>query len=187
MNNPRLAARYAKSIIDLAVEGNQLDVVYNDMQFILRTCKTNPDFVAVLRSPVIKPTSKGKIIEAITRDRVSGLTSSFIKLLVAKTRELNLPEIADAFVDQYNVIKDIHKVKITTAVPMSETLKTSILQKVMGDIPLKNIDLETVVDDSLIGGFILESEGRLIDASISKDLKDISMQFLDNQYLHKIR
>jgi F-type H+-transporting ATPase subunit delta len=187
MNNPRLAARYAKSIIDLAVDNNQLEVVYNDMQFILRTCKTNPDFVAILRSPVIKPTSKGKIIEAITSDRVSGLTSSFIKLLVSKTRELNLPEIAEAFVDQYNTIKDIHKVKITTAVLMSKTLKTSILQKVMGDTPLKNIDLETVVDDKLIGGFILESEGRLIDASISKDLKEISMQFLDNQYLHKIR
>jgi F-type H+-transporting ATPase subunit delta len=187
MNNPRLATRYAKSIIDLAVEANQLDVVYSDMQFILRTCKTNPDFVAILRSPVIKPTSKGKIIEAITTERVSRLTSSFIKLLVSKTRELNLPEIAEAFVDQYNVIKDIHRVKITTAVPMSETLKTSILQKVMGDTPLENIDLETVVDDKLIGGFILESEGRLIDASISKDLKEISMQFLDNQYLHKIR
>jgi F-type H+-transporting ATPase subunit delta len=187
MNNPRLATRYAKSIIDLAVEKNQLAAVYNDMEFILRICKTNPDFVAVLRSPIIKPTSKGKIIESITKERVSELTSAFIKLLVAKTRELNLPEIAEAFVDQYNVISNIHKVKITTAVQISETLKTAILSNVLENTPLGSINLETVVDKALIGGFILETEGKSIDASILKDLKEIRMQFLNNEYLHRIR
>jgi len=187
MNNPRLATRYAKSIIDLAVEKSQLDEVYADMKFILNVCKTNPDFVAVLRSPVIKPTSKGKIIESITRERVSAITTGFIKLLVIKTRELNLPEIAEAFVDQYNAIKNIHKVKITTAVEMSESLKTAILSNVLENMPLASIDLETVVDDSLIGGFILETEGRSVDASILKDLKEIKMQFQNNEYLHRIR
>jgi len=187
MNNPRLATRYAKSIIDLAVEKNQLDTVYSDMKFILRICKTNPDFVALLRSPIIKPTTKGKIIGAVTNTAVSDLTAAFIKLLVSKTRELNLPEIADAFVDQYNEIKNIHKVKLTTAVPVSDGFRTTVLSKVLEDMPLANIDLDTVVDDSLIGGFILESEGKLIDASILKDLKEIKMQFLNNEYLHRIR
>ena len=187
MNNPRLATRYAKSIIDLAVEQKQVDAVYNDMQFILRICKSNPDFLAVLRSPIIKPTAKGKIIEAITKERVSVLTSSFIKLLVAKTRELNLPEIAEAFVDQYNILNKIRKVKITTAVVMSDELKASILSKVIEDTPLERIDLETVVNPELIGGFILETEGKALDASILRDLKDVRMQFLSNDYLHKIR
>jgi F-type H+-transporting ATPase subunit delta len=187
MNNPRLATRYAKSIIDLAVEQNQLAAVYDDMKFILRICKTNPDFVALLRSPIIKPTSKAKIIGSITKERVSALTSAFIKLLVVKTRELNLPEIADAFVDQYNTINGIHKVKITTAVPMSETLQSTILANVLENMPPASIDLEAIVDQALIGGFILETEGRSIDASILKDLKEIKMQFLDNEYMHKIR
>jgi len=187
MNNPRLATRYAKSIIDLAIERDQLDAVYNDMKFILRICKSNPDFVAVLRSPIINPTSKGKIIESITKTSVSGLTTAFIKLLVSKTRETNLPEIAGAFVDQYNDINNIHKVKIITAVEMSESLKTEILSKVLEEIPLSSIDLEAVVDRELIGGFILETANRSLDASISRDLKEIKMQFLNNDYLHKIR
>jgi F-type H+-transporting ATPase subunit delta len=64
MINPRLATRYAKSIVDLAIEQKQLDTVYADMKFILRICKSNPDFLAVLRSPIIKPTAKGKVIES---------------------------------------------------------------------------------------------------------------------------
>lgn len=187
MNNPRLATRYAKSIIDLAVEQNLLDAVYNDMRFILRICKTNPDFVALLRSPIIKPSTKGKIIESITFDQVNKLTSAFIKLLVTKTREINLPEIAGAFVDQYNVIKNIHKVKITTAVEMSEDLKATILKKVQEGMPSGTIDMEAVVNESLIGGFILETGSRSIDASILRDLKDVKKQFLNNDYLHKLR
>ena len=187
MKNPRLATRYAKSIVDLAVEQNQLDAVYSDMKFILSICKTNPDFVALLRSPIIKPTAKGKIIEAITKERVSVLTSAFIQLLVTKTRETNLQEIAASFVDQYNVINNIHKVKITTAVEMSESLQNAILSKVKENTPSGTIDLETAVNESLIGGFILETGGKSIDASILRDLKDVKKQFLNNDYLHQIR
>jgi F-type H+-transporting ATPase subunit delta len=187
MNNPRLATRYAKSIVDLAVEQNQLDAVCNDMKFILRICKSNPDFVALLRSPIIKPTTKGKIIASITKERVSVLTSAFIKLLVAKTREINLPEIAEAFVDQYNIINNIHKVKITTAVEMSESLRASILSKVKESTPSGSIDMETVVNEDLIGGFILETNNRSIDSSVLRDLKDVKKQFLNNDYLHKLR
>jgi F-type H+-transporting ATPase subunit delta len=187
MNNPRLATRYAKSIVDLAIEQNQLEVVYNDMKFVLRICKSNPDFVALLRSPIIKPNTKAKIIESITKERVSVLTSAFIKLLVVKTREINLPEIAGAFVDQYNAINNIHKVKITTAVPMSDNLRESILSKVTAGNAAGTIDLETAVNELLIGGFVLETEGKLLDASILRDLKDVKKQFLNNDYLHKIR
>lgn len=187
MTNPRLATRYAKSIIDLAIEQKQLDAVYADMKFLLRICKSNPDFLAVLLSPIIKPSSKGKIIESITKERVSELTSAFIKLLVTKTRETNLPEIAAAFVDQYNVINNIHKVKITTAVPMGEALQNAILSKVKEGNPNGSIDLETVVNQALIGGFILETAGKLLDASILRDLKDVKKQFLNNDYLHKLR
>ena len=187
MNNPRLASRYAKSILDLAVEKNQLDEVYKDMKFILQVCKTNPDFVAVLRSPVIKETVKGKILRTVAGDNVGPLTAGFVRLLILKARELHLPEIAASFVEQYNEIKDIHKVKISTAVPISEDLKKSILVKSMPDVPLERIELESVVDESLIGGIILEIEGRLIDASIRRELREVRMQFLNNDYLHKIR
>ena len=187
MNNPRLATRYAKSILDLAVEQNQLEIVYQDMRFILSICKSNPDFVALLRSPIIKPTAKAKIIESITRERVNDLTTAFIKLLVIKIREINLPEIAAAFVDQYNTIKNIQKVKITTAVQISDTLRDAILAQIEGNTPSTSIDLETAVNPALIGGFVLETKDKILDASILKDLKDVGKQFLNNDYIHRIR
>lgn len=187
MTNPRLATRYAKSLVDLAVEQNQLDIVYNDMKLITSICKSNPDFVAVLRSPVINEFKKGKIVQSITKQYVCTLTTAFIDLLVRKSRETNLPEIAEAFVTQYNTINNIHKVKLTTAVAISEEVKNNIIAKVKSTTAINKIELETLVKDELIGGFVLESAGTLVDASVLRDLKDVKKQFLNNDYIHKIR
>jgi F-type H+-transporting ATPase subunit delta len=188
MNNPRLAGRYAKSLLDLATEQNQVDAVYADMKWLHKICKSNPDFVNMLRSPVIKPTAKSKIIESITKERVCTLTSAFIQLLVRKNRETNLPEIATTYIDQFNELRNIHKVKITTAEPISEEMKNAIMANVTANASAgQTFEIETTVENELIGGFVLETDGTLVDASILRDLKDIHKQFLNNDYLHRIR
>ncbi len=187
MNNPRLAGRYAKSLLDLSIEQNILDAVYMDIKFLGRICKSNPDFVAVLKSPVIKADNKAKILESITKSRVSELTTMFIQLLVRKSRESNLPEIVKAFIEQYNTLKDIHHVKITTAIQMSAEAEQSILDKVRSNTTIQNIELEKFVDDELIGGFKLEVGGTLVDASVLRDLNDVKKQFKNNEYIQQLR
>lgn len=187
MNNPRLAGRYAKSILDLATELNQLDAVYADMKLLQDICKTNADFTALLRSPIVKPSTKDKILDAVVAGRIGTTTATFIKLLVNKGRESFLPEIANAFIDQYNTIKGIFKVKLTTATAVGDDVKDYIVNKVKSSTTIQNIELETVVKDELIGGFTLEMQDTLVDASILRDLKDIKKQFLENVYIQKIR
>lgn len=187
MQNPRLAGRYAKSLLDLATELNQLDAVCADMKLLQEIVKMSPDFTAVLRSPIIKPTTKEKILDAVVAGKISNTTATFIKLLVTKSRENYLPEIANAFIDQYNSIKGIYKVKLTTATPVGDDVKDYIVNKVKSETAIKNIELETVVKDELIGGFTLEMQDTLVDASILRDLKDIKKQFLENVYIQKIR
>jgi F-type H+-transporting ATPase subunit delta len=187
MNNPRLAARYAKSIIGLAIEQGQLDSVYADMKFIRFVCKSSPDFVSVLKSPIFTSDKKQQLIESVTQERISQLSTLFIRLLVRKTRENALPEIAEAVLDQYNQIKGIHKVKLTTASPLSPDLQEMIVSKIKSNTPIQQIELETSVNDSIIGGFKLEIGDMLIDASILRDLNDVKKQFLSNDYVHKLR
>ena len=187
MNNPRLAIRYAKSLIDLATEKGVLEEVIKDIKFLQSICRSNPDFVAVLKSPIIKEDKKNHIIDAITSGRISKLTELFIKLLGSKGRESNLPEIIPAFIEQYNSIKGIHKAKLTTASPIGEDLKNTFINKIKSSAKVDNIELETSVDEKLIGGFVLEMEGKLVDSSILRDLKDVKKQFMNNDYVHKLR
>ena len=186
MTNPRLATRYAKSLLDLAIEQNQLDAVYADMKLLKQITNSNPDFVNLLRSPVIASDKKDKIIEAVISSRVSKLTMLFAKLLTAKTRESNLPEISTAFIHQYNKLKNIHTVKLTTAVPVSDEVKKGIIEKVKGTVT-GSIELETAVQEELIGGFTLQMGDTLVDATVLRDLNDVRKQFMNNEYVHALR
>ncbi len=93
MPNPRLATRYAKSVLDLSIERGQLDKVYADMLFLQNITKGSRELVNMLRSPVVPSDKKNKAMETIIGSRVSDLTSAFIRLLITKGREGDLPEV----------------------------------------------------------------------------------------------
>ena len=187
MPNPRLAGRYAKSVIDLAVERNQLEALYKDMLYLQSMIQGSRELVSFLRSPVIKGDKKQKIVDALTQGKISELTAAFIRLLINKTREEHLPEIVGSSITLYNTMKGIHKVKLTTAEPVSEPLKEAIVNKIKGETSLQKIELETAVKPELIGGFVLEFDNNLVDASIARDLRDIKKQFSQNIYVPQLR
>jgi F-type H+-transporting ATPase subunit delta len=186
MNNPRLAQRYAKSLIDIATELNQFDDVHDDI-LLLKTIVKNREFVLMLDSPIIKSDKKFKIISAITSGKISKISETFLHLLCNKHREANLPDIVASFIAQYNVIKGYHNAKLTTALPISEEMVNTFISKIKTSSSFEYLNLETSVDENLIGGFVLELEGKLIDASILRDLNDVKKQFANNDYIHKLR
>jgi len=78
-------------------------------------------------------------------------------------------------------------VKLTTAAPVGEDLRNSLLEKIQSNTSMKNIELATEVDEKLIGGFVLEANGKMVDASIAYDLNNIRKQFQNNDFIYKIR
>lgn len=186
--NPRVAARYAKALVDLGVEKNQLEAVYKDSQLIQSICKSNREFLMLVRSPVVKPGKKNAILATILDGKITVITSSFIKLLVNKGRESVLPEILTEVENYYNRINKIFKVKFTTAVEVSDSIKSAITSKLKDSrAAADSIVLDHVIDESIIGGFKLELGDLLIDGSVDKDLKDIKRQFFKNEYIFNIR
>lgn len=187
MPNPRLAARYAKSLIDLSMEKGRLENVFADMQWLQAVTKGNRDFVNLLRSPIIKADKKIKIVDAVVTGKISDLTLGFARLLINKGRESNLPEIISSFISQYKAHKNIQTVKLTTAAPVSDAMKDTIVAQVKKSGGFENIELETAVNEKLIGGFVLQTGDKLVDASVAYDLKEIARQFENNDFIYKVR
>ena len=187
MPNPRLASRYAKSLIDLSVEKDQLETVFADMQWLQQLLKASRDFVNLLRSPIIKSERKKKVVDAVITGKVSEITDSFVHLVIAKGRESNLGEIITSFIAQYKQHKNIYTVTLTTAVPVTDELKKSIIDQIRKTSEMQNIELETTVDQNLIGGFVLQAGDKLIDTSVAYGLKQIARQFENNDFVYKIR
>lgn len=187
MNNPRLAKRYAKSLIDISIEFKQRDAVYDDILFLKEVIAKSREFVVMLNSPIITPDKKYKVIQSITSGKISKITDTFIKLICNKSRVDILPGIINAFIEQYNTIIGLHNAKLTTATPISKELADSFVSKIKASTSYDKIHLETAVDENIIGGFILQMEGKLIDSSILRSLKDVKKQFANNDYMHKLR
>ena len=187
MRQPKVAQRYAKALFDLALETSQLEVVKNDIETI-RGVK-NEEMLIVFRSPVINEDKKISIFEAIFDDNISKLTSAFFKLVFRKGRMIALPEILESFDAQYRAYHRIQIIEVTTAIPVGEDILLYIRNK-MKDLPRwkdSKLEMKSIVNESVIGGFVLQSDDILYDASIRHDLMVIKKQFIENMYVQKLR
>jgi F-type H+-transporting ATPase subunit delta len=187
MQNPRLADRYAKSLIDLALEQGTLEEVYKDAQRVLAVCKASREFAVMLKSPIIKGDKKAQVINILSEGKISELMRLFLNLLVRKGRESFLQEILVEFCAKYDFHKGISRINLATAQPVSDEIKQTIKDKLLRETRLTNIDLITEVDESLIGGFVLEYNNYLLDRSVRRFLKEVKTLYKKNEYIYNIR
>ena len=187
MPNQIISDRYAKSLLDLAVETKQLDRVYSDILELRRIMAGNEELVGILNSPVILEDKKEKIMDAITGENLSAITADFARLLLRKGRESYLPEITESFIRLYKQHNKIFTLKIITAVPISEALEQEVVNKIREVTTMKNIEVTREVRENIIGGLIFEIGDLIVDASIGFDLHKIRQQFQTNEYIYQIR
>jgi len=187
MPNPRLASRYAKSLIDLSIEQGQLEKVYKDILYLKSVFQSSKELVNFLNNPVITSDQKLQVVKALDSERTGEITKSFNRLLIRKGRENYLPEIAEAFIEQYKEYKGIYTATLTTAIPASDDVKNAIISRIKRDGHMKEVELVCVVQENIIGGFILEGNGKRIDASVAYDLTKIKNRFLTNEFIYRFR
>jgi len=179
MSAHRIASRYAKSILDLAIERSDLDRVLDDMKYVLGALKSR-DFYLLVKSPIVSPSKKQAIFHKLFSSKLAKTTTSFFDIMIRKGRENLLPEIAESFVDQYKEKKGILTVLLKTAAPLDESTLDSIRQKIVqSDFAEQQLELEVQVDPNLIGGFALEFGGREYNSSIAHSLQELRKQFLN--------
>jgi F-type H+-transporting ATPase subunit delta len=176
MSELTVAARYAKSIIDLSQEQKALEDVKNDMEFFLKTLKANAQLVAVLSNPIISHQKKLAILTALFENKMNKVTLAFFKLMINKGRGNVLYTTAHEFVNQYDVLKHITQATVVSATSLSEANKAKILAEVKTAVG-GEVVLEAKVDPELIGGFVLTVGDRQVDTSIASNLKKLKKNF----------
>lgn len=186
MSVHRIASRYAKSLVDLAIEQDKLERVKEDVSTFKEVTKIR-DFYLLLKNPIVSSEKKSAIVKKIFEGKYDELTLAFLNILIKKGREAHLPEIATEFLIQYKHIKHISTVKLTTAKPLSEVALKSIHDRLVSSVRTDDIvEIETKVDPKLIGGFILEFDGNVYDTTVSHKLDQFKKEFKDNLYVSLI-
>jgi F-type H+-transporting ATPase subunit delta len=181
MRNTRVTLRYAKSLLALAEEQNQLDVCKSDMETIVVACNDSRELSLLLKSPVVKTDKKLAILnEAFTG--FSQLSMAFINIITSKKREVLLEEIAERFLTVYKTHQGIETAVVTTATPLDEEMRASILSFVKQQ-GAGQVELTEKVDEKLIGGAIIRIGDKQLDASVIRQINDLKQTFNKNLYI----
>lgn len=185
MRGTRVAQRYAKALLSLAVEQNMLEEAFRDMNSIALVCKENRDFLVFLRSPVVKADKKISVINAVFDGKFGKLVSGFIAIITNHRRENILGEIAESFVLQYRQFKQITSAELISAVKLDDIQKKAVIEKIKASFSA-NVEITEKVDPAIIGGMIVRVGDKQFDASIARKLNDLKKEFSNNQYISQL-
>jgi len=132
------------------------------------------DFSNLLKNPVFKSELKLKVFDAIFKGKVNEIFEKFLVLTVKKNREVLLPEIMKELLLQNKKMKKITDISLTTAVDLPEEFIAKLRDSLRNaSITDDNIEIASKTDKSIIGGFVIQVEDKLIDSSIKSKLKKI--------------
>ena len=170
MSEIRASHRYAIAILNVAAESNNLDAVFSDFQAIDKIIAGSPEFRAFLKSPVVNAEKKKKIFVEILKGVAGELALKFVLFLASKGREGLLAGI----IRQFYLLRDerlgILDVKTRSAVPMTKPQEQELISQ-LEKVTKKKIRLGAAIDASLKGGFTVQYEDTVWDASVRHQLE----------------
>ena len=169
MAGTRAAIRYAKAILDIAHDKGVAGEVNNDMELIASTIKGNAELMTFIINPTTIVEVKNNAIAEIF-SAVNGVTKSLFRLLHENKRFEILSDIATEYNKLFEEMNGMEKATVTTAIPMDAALEAQVLAKILS-FSNKKINIENIVDPTIIGGFILRIGDQQYNASIANRLQ----------------
>jgi F-type H+-transporting ATPase subunit delta len=178
MGGTRAAIRYAKAILSLASDQKAAEAVNNDMKLIAKTISENSNLELALKNAVVKLEAKNNILTSLFSN-IHPITKNLFDLLVVNKRIDIIEEIAKKYTVLFDELNGKQKAIVTTAIPMTNDLEMKVLAKVK-ELTNKAVQLENIVDEKILGGFILRVGDIQYNASISSKLNRLKREFTLN-------
>ena len=178
MNIGLISVRYATALSKFAENNNVETEIYEQAKFLQNIFVNTKALHTALDNPLIPKAKKRQFIITASGEGISDVFIKFIDLLLENNRQDCLQSIMLQYQELYNESKNILRGKLITAVEIDDTtmshLKNSVEHKVEGEL-----ELEKIVDPSILGGFILELDFIRWDASLIRQLNSIKQQYIE--------
>lgn len=175
MRDIRVAKPYARALYDAAVEQDALASIIADVDKLRELIEQSEEFTQLIHSPVLSPQFKSETFQELFADAVQPLTINFFKLLALKQRERYLIAIMDVFSGIVDEAAGRVVAKVTTAVPITSA-QAERLTAQLSAYSGKQVRLETTTDAQIQGGFIVQLDDTVFDASVASQLQRLKQQ-----------
>ena len=178
MAGTRAAIRYAKAVLSLATDQKAAEAVNNDMKLLVSTIADNEELNQMLKSSIIKSEVKRTTLNKVFTE-FNAISNGLFDVLITNKRIDILNEVAQSYIGLYDKLNGKEKATVITAVPMTSELEIKVLAKVK-ELTSKAVELENIVDEDILGGFILRVGDKQYNASIANQLNKLKREFTLN-------
>lgn len=173
---------YAKALFDASMDAGNLDETREDLKALKKILESEKDFRMVLLNPAISAEKKKTMIHNVFGGRVTQYVESFLCILAERGRLSYFPLIVRRFKNMYNAETGVSKGILFTVFPV-EPDKIPEIERKTSKLLRENVHLKNKPDKSLIGGFRIQVNGKLIDGSyktaLQKMAKRIKSEHMD--------
>lgn len=178
MSTDRISIRYAKALFEQAVSTGSLEAIYADLNVVNNALKDSKELRNLIKNPIIKSDKKAEILNQIFSGKVSMDTLNFLNMVAKNARESYLQGMIGAFFNQYNSLKNISEVTVTTAVELTPATETEIVRFIQKQTGNPNVKINKSLDASIMGGFIVNFGDKVYDNSVKYKLDKIRKEII---------
>lgn len=171
MDSGRISVRYAVALLNWSFENGCEQKVYDECSILLNALDSNADFRNLIANNYAHSSKSNILIIEFSR-AFSPSLEPFIALLIKKQRINYLQNILLLFQLKYRQKIGLTRVSITSAHKLLPSGKLKIENYLAEQIGGK-LEVNYSVEPSLIGGFIANIEGKLLDKSSKNELFQI--------------
>lgn len=173
-----IAGVYSRALLSLAQSQGRAETVMEELDSLLVELEKSPAFEDFLTSPLVETTERGRMLDELFRGRLIDVLLDTLQVMNKKGRAGLLRALADSYRQELEELRGQIRVKVKTAVPLSDSLRQQVQEAVSG-FTGKQALLEESVDEALIGGVLLNVADRRIDSSLAKELDKLGQRLLD--------
>ena len=170
-----VAGRYATALFELADSEGSLDAVASDLDAISRMLDESEDLRRLVLSPVFGAEEQGRAFGAVLEKAgISGLTAKFIGLVIKNRRLFALPGMISAF----RQLLAAKRGEITASVASAHALSDAQIEGLKAALKSatgRDVNIDTSVDETLLGGLIVKVGSRMIDSSLRTKLNSLKI------------
>ena len=177
----RIAETYAEGLYSLAKEEGLTGAILEQLKVLSKSFEQEPEFIKLLAAPNLSKQERIGIIDESFRGRVEPYVLNFMKILTEKGYIRHFSDCCTAFRKKYNDDNNILTVRAVTAVSLNEK-QVRALQSKLEKITGKTVELSCRVDEALLGGVLLDYDGKRVDGTIKNRLDSIG-SLLENTVL----
>jgi F-type H+-transporting ATPase subunit delta len=168
---------YAEAMLHVAEEKGQSEALLEELDGLVAYMDGHPEFERFLTSPLIEEGPHGEVLEKAFRGKASDLLVDSLLVINRKGRLASVRAIALAYRAALRDLRGWVDVRVRTAVPLTPELRAR-LTEVLAAFTGRRPTLVEKVDPGVIGGLVVQVEGRKIDASVASRLHDLSTALL---------